>query len=85
MLVKKTWVASFSASQHEALLLEYEEETSIDTLLSLVEKIEEKYLHLVAFWSHPDEKDLNTEVPVVVVQDRQQLTDLRKKIGFDDD
>ena len=80
-----TWVATFCASEHEALLLEYNEGTSIDTLLSVIEKIEKKYLHLAAFWSHPDEKDLNTEVPVVVVQDKQQLTDLRKKIGFEDD
>lgn len=80
-----TWVATFCASQHEALLLEYNEGTSIDTLLSVVEKIEDKYLHLAAFWSHPDEKDNNTPTPCVIVQDKQQLTDLRKKIGFEDD
>ena len=81
-----TWVATFCASEHEALLLEYNEGTSIDTLLSVVEKIESKYLHLAAFWSHPDEKDLNTaKFRCVVVQDKQQLTDLRKKIGFEDD
>ena len=80
-----TWVAGFCASQHEALLLEYNEGTSIDTLLSVVEKIESKYLHLAAFWSHPDEKDNNTPTPCVIVQDKQQLTDLRKKIGFEDD
>ena len=80
-----TWVATFCASQHEALLLEYNEGTSIDTLLSVVEKIESKYLHLAAFWSHPDEKDNNTPTPCVIVQDKQQLTDLRKKIGFEDD
>ena len=80
-----TWVASFCASKHEALLLEYNEQTSIDTLLSIVDKIESKYLHLAAFWSHPDEKENNTPTPCVIVQDKQQLTDLRKKIGFEDE
>jgi len=80
-----TWVASFCATNNEALLLEYDEGTSIDTLLSVVEKIEEKYLHLAAFWSHPDEKDNNTPTPCVIVQDKQTLTDLRKKIGFEND
>ena len=80
-----TWVASFTATNNEALLLEYDEGTSIDTLLSVVEKIESKYLHLAAFWSHPDEKDNNTPTPCVIVQDKQTLTDLRKKIGFEDD
>lgn len=80
-----TWVASFCATANEALLLEYDEHTSIDTLLSVVEKIESKYLHLAAFWSHPDEKDNNTPTPCVIVQDKQQLTDLRKKIGFEDE
>ena len=45
-----------------------------------VEKIESKYLHLAAFWSHPDEKENNTPTPCVIVQDKQQLTDLRKQI-----
>ena len=80
-----TWVASFCASTHEALLLEYNEDTSIDTLLSIVDKIEDKYLHLAAFWSHPSEKENNTPTPCVIVQDKQQLTDLRKKIGFEDE
>ena len=80
-----TWVATFCASENEALLLEYNEGTSIDTLLSVVEKIESKYLHLAAFWSHPDEKENNTPTPCVIAQDKQQLTDLRKKIGFEDD
>ena len=80
-----TWVATFCASENEALLLEYNEGTTIDTLLSVVEKIEDKYLHLAAFWSHPDEKDNNTPTPCVIVQDKQQLTDLRKKIGFENE
>ena len=37
-----TWVASYSATNYEALLLEYNEGTSIDTLLAVVEKIEKK-------------------------------------------
>jgi len=80
-----TWVASFTATNCEALLMEYNEGTSIDTLLAIVEKIENKYIHLAAFWSHPDEKENNTPTPCVIVQDKQQLTDLRKKIGFEND
>lgn len=80
-----TWVASFSATNYEALLLEYEPGTSIDYLSAQVDRIDERYLHLTAFWSHPDEKDNNTPTPCLIVQDKQQLTDLRKKIGFEND
>jgi len=80
-----SFVASFSATNHKALLLEYNEGTTIDTLLSIVDKIESKYLHLAAFWSHPDEKENNTPTPCVIVQDKQELTDLRKTIGFEDE
>tara|TARA_R110000796_G_C14542598_1_gene433063 strand:- start:1689 stop:2138 length:450 start_codon:yes stop_codon:yes gene_type:complete len=80
-----TFVAGFCASNHKALLLEYNEGTTIDTLLTVVDKIESKYLHLAAFWSHPDEKENNTPTPCVIVQDKQELTDLRKQIGYKDD
>tara|TARA_R100001460_G_scaffold103669_1_gene148983 strand:- start:204 stop:500 length:297 start_codon:yes stop_codon:yes gene_type:complete len=81
-----TWVACFNGSKnHEALLIEYSHKTSIDHLLSVVDKIESKYKELIAFWSHPDEKENNTPKPCVIVQDRQLLTDLRKKIGFEDE
>ena len=80
-----TYVASFCATEYKALLLEYNEGTAIDTLLTVVDKIESKYLHLEAFWSHPDEKENNTPTPCVIVQDKQELTDLRKQIGFKDE
>ena len=37
-----TWVATFTATNWEALLMEYNEDTSKDTLLAIVEKIESK-------------------------------------------
>ena len=80
-----TWCSCFTASKHEALLFEYPHETSIDTLLSITERIEQKHKELIAFWSHPNEKDNNTPKPCVIVQDRELLTDLRKKIGFEDE
>ena len=80
-----TWVSCFNGSDYEALLFEYPHETTIDMLLSVVDKIEQKHKDLIAFWSHPDEKDNNTPKPCVIVQDRQLLTDLRKKIGFEDE
>jgi len=80
-----TWVACFNGSHHEALLIEYPHKTTIDHLLSVVDKIESKYKGLIAFWSHPDEKENNTPKPCVIVQDRELLTDLRKKIGFEDE
>jgi hypothetical protein len=80
-----TWCAMFDKSKHEALLFEYPHETSIDTLVAITEKIEKKYKGLIAFWSHPEEKDQNTPKPCVICQDRELLTDLRKKIGFEDE
>lgn len=80
-----TWTACFRGSNYEALLFEYPHETTIDMLLSVVNKIEKQHKELIAFWSHPSEKDQNTPKPCVIVQDRELLTDLRKKIGFEDE
>ena len=79
------WCACFTASTHEALLFEYNKNTSVDTLFAITEVIEQKYPQLIAFWSHPIEKDQNTPVPCCIVQDRATLTDLRKKVGYTDD
>ena len=79
------WCSCFTASKHEALLFEYPHETCIKMLNKHVRRIEKRYPELIAFWSHPSEGDQNTEVPVVIVQDRKLLTDLRKKIGFEDE
>ena len=80
-----TWCACFDNSKYEAMLFEYPHETTIDTLLCIVDKIEEKHKGLIAFWSHPDEKDQNTPRPCCIVQSRETLTDLRKKIGYEDE
>ena len=80
-----TWTSVFLASNYEALLFEYPLETDVEFLLDIVNKIEQKHKELIAFWSHPDEKDDNTPKPCVIVQDRELLTDLRKKIGFEDE
>ena len=79
-----TWCACFRFSKHEALLFEYED-LSVEQLLVIVDKIEAKYPDLVAFYSHPIEEDNNTEVPCVICQDKYTLTDLRKKIGFENE
>jgi len=78
-----TWCACFTASKHEAMLIEYPQDTSIDKLYGITEKIEKRYPELIAFWSHPSEKENNTPKPCVIVQDRRTLTDLRKQIGFE--
>lgn len=79
-----TFTACFRASKlHEAAMFEYDMDTSIDYLYEVTEKIEKQYPELIAFWSHPSEGDQNTEVPVVIVQDRELLTDLRKKVGYE--
>ena len=80
-----TWCACFKASPHEAILFEYDMNTSVDKLYEVTEKIEKKYPELIAFWSHPEEKQNNTPKPCVIVQDRSTLTDLRKQIGFEDE
>lgn len=80
-----TWACAFRASKHEALLITYEDVVDVDYLYNITERIEEKYKELIAFWSHPIEGDNNTPKPCVIVQDREQLTDLRKKIGFENE
>ena len=80
-----TWASVFRGSKHEALLMTYEDNVDVDYLYNLTERIEEKYKELIAFWSHPVEGDNNTPQPAIIVQDRQLLTDLRKKIGFENE
>ena len=80
-----TFCACFRGSKHEALLFEYNNNTSVDTLFAVTEQIEAVYGDLIAFWSHPIEGDQNTPIPCVIVQDKAQLTDLRKKVGYADD
>lgn len=80
-----TWCACFDSTEYEAMLFEYPHETTIDMLMCVVEKIEEKHKGLIAFWSHPDEKQNNTPKPCVIVQDRSTLTDLRKQVGYEDE
>ena len=81
-----SFTAAFRGSKlHEAAMFEYDMDTDIDYLYNITEQIEAKYPELIAFWSHPSEGDQNTEVPVVIVQDRALLTDLRKKIGYEDE
>lgn len=80
------FAGAFKASElHEAAMFEYDMDTDIDYLYKITEQIEAKYPELIAFWSHPSEGDQNTEVPVVIVQDRALLTDLRKKVGYTDE
>ena len=79
-----TWCACFTASKHEAMLIEYPQDTSVDKLYGITEKIEKRYPELIAFWSHPIEGENNTPSPAVIVQDRKTLTDLRKKVGYND-
>lgn len=78
------FVASWCSTTSKALLIEYEDDTSIDTLYAVTEQIEGRYPHLAAFWSHPDHKDNNTPKPCVIVQDKDELTDLRKQIGYEE-
>ncbi len=80
-----TWACAFRASKHEALLMTYEDDVDVDYLYNITQRIEEKYKELIAFWSHPIEGDNNTPKPCVIVQDRELLTDLRKKIGFENE
>lgn len=80
-----TWCGIFYyVGSYDAVLFEYESSVDISQLYAITEKIENQYNDLIAFWSHPDEKDNNTPVPCVIVQDRQTLTDLRKKVGYND-
>ena len=80
-----TFVASWCATDSKALLIEYDEKTDVDTLYAVTEEIEGRYPHLAAFWSHPDHKQNNTIRPCVICQDKDELTDLRKQIGYEEE
>ena len=78
-----SFVASWCATDSKALLIQYPKTTDVDTLYAIACKIEDKYPHIEAFWSHPECKDNNTPVPAVICQDKDELTDLRKQIGYE--
>ena len=86
-----SWCAAFSADtepgtvRYEALLFEYDNDASVDTLYDITEVIDAKYPQLISFWSHPIEEQNNTPTPCVIVQDKGTLTDLRKKMGFENE
>ena len=78
-----SFVASWCATSSKALVMQYPDNTDVDTLYATACRIEDKYPHLEAFWSHPQHKDNNTPKPCVIVQDKDELTDLRKQIGYE--
>ncbi len=78
-----TFVASWCATDSKALVIQYPKTTDTNTLYATACKIEDKYPHLEAFWSHPECKDNSTPVPALIIQDKDELTDLRKQIGYE--
>jgi hypothetical protein len=81
-----TWSTIFKASNYEAFVYKFPR-AKAQWLINKCEELNASQEHSEWLWSHPDEDsgdNTSTHIPVLIQQDREQLTDLRKKVGYTD-
>jgi len=79
-----TWSKLFRNTSHEAFVYRCEGK-DVDWLVNKCEKLNLIYKTSEWLWSHPDEGGNSTPIPVLIQQDREQLENLRNKIGYNDE
>jgi len=79
-----TWSYIFKSSNKEAFVF-IEKDKSSKQLNEICLKYEKIYKHVEWLWSHPDEGGDSTPVPVIIIQDKARLQELREKVGYEED
>jgi len=79
-----TWSSIFKAGTHEAFVYKFTE-ASVDWLKAKCDELNAAQEHSEWLWSHPTEGGDSTPSPVLIQQNRARLTELRNKIGYEDD
>ena len=82
-----TWSTIFKSSNHEAFVYKFPK-ANAQWLINKCEELNASQEHSEWLWSHPDEDSgdkTSTHIPVLIQQDREQLTELRNKVGYTDD
>ena len=77
-----TYANIYKASTKEAFVF-IMDKTS-DELLDICEKYEKKYKHVEWLWSHPEQEGDSTPKPVIIIQDKDRLQQLREKVGYEE-
>jgi len=82
----KTWSSVFRASKYEACVYKFPE-ANPQWLINKCEELNAAQEHSEWLWSHPEADsgdNTSTHIPVLIQQDREKLTELRKKVGYTD-
>ena len=80
-----TWSTIFKSSTHEAFVYKFPK-ANVSWLTNKCEELNSSQEHSEWLWSHPDADsgdNTSTHIPVLIQQDRAQLTELRTKIGYE--
>ena len=78
-----TWSYIYKSSNKEAFVFIEKNKTpkELDAICLKYEKI---YKHVEWLWSHPNEGGDSTPVPVIIIQDKSTLQNLREKVGYEE-
>ena len=79
-----TWAYLYKASNKEAFVFIEEGKTSKE-LDAICLQYEKSHPHVEWLWSHPEKGGDSTPKPVIIIQDKTRLQELRDKIGYEDD
>jgi len=77
-----TWANIYKASTKEAFVF-IMDKTS-DELDAICQKYEKKYKHAEWLWSHPEQGEDSTPKPVLILQSKARLQQLREKVGYEE-
>ena len=77
-----TWANIYKASTKEAFVF-IMDKTS-DELDAICQKYEKKYKHAEWLWSHPEQGEDSAPKPVIIIQDKARLQQLREKVGYEE-
>ena len=78
-----TWSTIFKASNYEAFVYKFPK-ANVTWLTNKCDQLNASQDFSEWLWSHPSEGGDSTHIPVLIQQDRAQLTELRTKIGYTD-
>ena len=65
--------------QYDAIMFECPSSTSRDSLLTILEDLDDERPNAMWFWSHPDEKHNSTPKPSIIMQNKVNLKRARKE------
>ena len=77
-----TYANIYKASTKEAFVF-IMDKTS-EELDAICQKYEKIYKHVEFLWSHPEQEGDSTPKPVIIIQEKARLQQLREKVGYEE-